>query len=97
MFDQCLQLNPALAANVYRMKARVSVEKGELEEAVALYRRALKLDPKLPDAWYHLGRALLDLGRADEVIETMQDAIRVRGQSADHYYLLGQGTAGEGV
>ena len=42
---------------------------GRTEEAVAVYREALALDPGFSDAWHGLGMALSELGRHDEAIE----------------------------
>lgn len=42
---------------------------GRLDEAVAGYRRALELDPKLSIAWNGLGMALVQKGDFDGAIE----------------------------
>ena len=42
---------------------------GKPEEAVAVYREALAVDPEFADAWHGLGMALSELGRHDEAIE----------------------------
>ena len=41
---------------------------GELEEAVALYRACVALDPEFFDAWHALGMSLLKLGHIKEAI-----------------------------
>jgi Flp pilus assembly protein TadD len=41
---------------------------GELEEAVALYRQCVALDPGFFDAWHALGMSLLKLGQVKEAI-----------------------------
>ncbi len=41
---------------------------GELDEAIALYRRCLELDPGFFDAWHALGMALLKTGQIKEAI-----------------------------
>jgi tetratricopeptide (TPR) repeat protein len=41
---------------------------GELEEAVALYRACVALDPEFFDAWHALGMSLLKLGHTKEAI-----------------------------
>jgi len=41
---------------------------GELEEAVALYRRSVELDPAFFDGWQALGMCLLKLGEVREAI-----------------------------
>ena len=42
---------------------------GKPEEAIAVYREALAVDPGFADAWHGLGMALSELGRHDEAIE----------------------------
>jgi tetratricopeptide (TPR) repeat protein len=42
---------------------------GELEEAVAKYRRCTELDPEFFDGWHALEMALMKLGRIPEAIE----------------------------
>jgi tetratricopeptide (TPR) repeat protein len=42
---------------------------GKPEEAIAVYREALAIDPQFADAWHGLGMALSELGRHDEAIE----------------------------
>lgn len=42
---------------------------GKAEEAVAVYREALALDPDFADAWHGLAMALSELGRHDEAID----------------------------
>ena len=41
---------------------------GELEEAVALYRRCVELDPDYFDGWHALGMALMKVGQMKEAI-----------------------------
>jgi tetratricopeptide (TPR) repeat protein len=45
---------------------------GKLEEAVAAYRESLAIDPAFTEAMHGLARALQDLQRYDEAIETAQ-------------------------
>jgi tetratricopeptide (TPR) repeat protein len=42
---------------------------GKPEEAIAVYREALAIDPQFADAWHGLGMALSEVGRHDEAIE----------------------------
>jgi tetratricopeptide (TPR) repeat protein len=45
---------------------------GKLEEAVAAYRESLAVDPTFTEAMHGLARALQDLQRYDEAVETAQ-------------------------
>ena len=49
---------------------------GRREEAIPLFREALRLNPKPPNVYYrHFGIALRDSGRYDEAIEVMKKAV----------------------
>jgi Flp pilus assembly protein TadD len=48
--------------------ANGSLALGDLEEAVALYRRCVALDPSFFDGWHALGMCLLKLGQTREAI-----------------------------
>lgn len=48
--------------------ANGSLALGDLEEAVALYRRCVALDPTFFDGWHALGMCLLKLGQTREAI-----------------------------
>ncbi len=41
---------------------------GEMEDAIALYRRCVALDPEFFDGWHALGMALLKTGEVKEAI-----------------------------
>ena len=51
--------------------------KGEPEEAVASFRRALAAAPRFADAHANLGTALRDLGRLDEAAASLREALRL--------------------
>ncbi len=51
---------------------------GELEEAVALYRRTVALDPSFFDGWHALGMALLKTGNVKEAIGCGLQAVTLR-------------------
>ncbi len=44
------------------------VATGELEQAVALYRRSVEIDPQFAEGWHALGMALLKTGNVKEAI-----------------------------
>lgn len=50
---------------------------GQLEQAVALYRKALQSDPTFTEAMHGLARALQDLQRYDEAIEVARKIAEV--------------------
>lgn len=51
---------------------------GELDEAVACYRRCVELDPGFFDGWHALGMALLKLGEVKEAIGCGLQAVTLR-------------------
>ena len=64
------------ARTVYK-EAFQRFAKGELEEAIAGYRRAIELDPDLPIAWNGLSMALAQQGTLDEAIEAAQRLVEL--------------------
>jgi serine/threonine protein kinase/Tfp pilus assembly protein PilF len=52
-------------------------EKGEVEEAIACFKRAIDLDPKLTLAYFNLGNALKALGKVDEAIGCYRKAVAI--------------------
>lgn len=53
-------------------------EKGELKEALELYKKALKLMPEFPEAELQLGSAHLSLGQIDEAEAAFRRAVGLR-------------------
>jgi predicted Zn-dependent protease len=51
---------------------------GEMDEAVALYRRCVALDPAFFDGWHALGMALLKTGQVKEAIGCGLQSVTLR-------------------
>ena len=51
---------------------------GEFEEAIALYRRCVELDPSFFDAWHALGMALMKDGQIKEAIGCGLQAVTLK-------------------
>jgi len=51
---------------------------GDLESAVAKYRRCVDIDPDFFDGWHALGMALMKVGRFNEAIEAGKKAVELR-------------------
>jgi tetratricopeptide (TPR) repeat protein len=51
---------------------------GELDEAIALYRRCVELDPAFFDGWHALGMALLKTGGIKEAIGCGLQAVTLK-------------------
>lgn len=62
---------------------------GKYDKAIALYNRALKLKPDLPDARYLRGCALGDMGKFEESIVDYQWYLDTLGSDAECYRRMG--------
>jgi Tfp pilus assembly protein PilF len=62
---------------------------GRLPEAIALYRKALALEPRRTEALINLGGALTALGRLDEAAKVLEEALRYKPDSAAAHNNLG--------
>jgi len=51
---------------------------GDLQSAVAKYRRCVEIAPDFFDGWHALGMALMKLGRFDEAIDAGKQAVELR-------------------
>ncbi len=68
-------------AQVHLQTGRVLTKLERWEEALAAYRRALQLDPKLDTAWFNAGYILLKQGKCDEA---MNDFAKVVALDSPH-------------
>jgi hypothetical protein len=50
---------------------------GKVEEAIAHYEQAIRIDPDFAGAHYNLGKALTQVGRVPEAIEHYEQALRI--------------------
>ena len=64
-------------------------DQGNLDEAVACYRRALELKPDFAEAHNNLGNALKDQGKLDEAVACYRRALELKPDyAAAHSNLL---------
>jgi predicted O-linked N-acetylglucosamine transferase (SPINDLY family) len=70
--------------------------RGDLEGAIACYRRAVELRPGFAEAHYNLGLALSELGRAEEAIACYRRAVELRPDYAAARNNLGNALKGRG-
>jgi tetratricopeptide (TPR) repeat protein len=63
--------------------------KGQLDEAIAEYREAIRLTKDNPEAHYNLGNALRTKGQLDEAIAEYREAIRLKKDYARAHNNLG--------
>jgi Flp pilus assembly protein TadD len=71
-------MDPAAEAARLLDEASGDIAVGELEEAVAKYRRCTEIDPGNFDGWHALGMALMKTGRYPEAIEAGLKATQLR-------------------
>jgi tetratricopeptide (TPR) repeat protein len=64
------------------------LRKGELEEAVAHYNKALDLNPGYGEAHYNLANSLLRLGRVDEAVAHYEKALEINPNNLSAHYNL---------
>ncbi len=62
---------------------------GRLDEALASYRSALKIDPELVEAHSNLGNALIDLGHLDDAVAVLRLALQIKPDFAKAHFNLG--------
>ncbi|MFB2974436.1 tetratricopeptide repeat protein [Aerosakkonema sp. BLCC-F183] len=71
-------------------------QQGKLEEAIAKYQEAIRLNPSLAFAHLNLGAALAGLGKQPEAISAYREAILLQPNLAEAYYNLGNALAQQG-
>jgi serine/threonine protein kinase/Tfp pilus assembly protein PilF len=87
----------AALGGAYNLKGSFLSLNDLIEQAIEIERRALSIDPDLADAHTWLGAALLNLGRTDDAIAAMRDAIRLEPDNGQAHqalaraYWVGQG------
>ena len=64
-------------------------ERGLVDEAIAHYREAMKIDPNKPRAYVNLGAALEKRGLIDDAIAHYRQAVTIEPDNADAHYNLG--------
>jgi superkiller protein 3 len=62
---------------------------GRLDDAIAEYKNALRLNADYAPAWRNLGAALFNQGNTPRAIEAFQRALILLPGSADAHYVLG--------
>jgi tetratricopeptide (TPR) repeat protein len=76
-----------LMAQRHRERGAKLVASGRLAAAITAFTEAARLDPRNAAVHYALGRALLDAGRLDEAINSLQLAAALRDDAATYHSL----------
>ncbi len=77
-------------ASLLVMVAGIYAGAGQLDKALALYDRAIVLDPTKSDPYFSKGILLVNLKRYDEAERAFESGIQHAGQSPVGYYYLGR-------
>jgi serine/threonine-protein kinase len=64
-------------------------QKGDLDEAIGHYEKALRIDPKRADTHHNLGQALAKKGNLDGAIKEFREALRLRQDYPGDHLELG--------
>jgi Flp pilus assembly protein TadD len=70
--------------------ASVLARKGDPEGEIREYRKALEIQPRYADARINLARRLMALGRARDAVQVCREGIRLSGNRAELWNLLGE-------
>jgi tetratricopeptide (TPR) repeat protein len=88
LWQETYRLNPDcwMAHNYAGFKC---LQRGQLDEGMAQFHKALEINPQCADVQDNLGIALMRKGRADEAMVHFQKALEIKPGYADAYYNLG--------
>jgi len=89
-YEQALALEPNSASNIAFL-GRVLYYSGRPEEAIVMFKKALRLNP-FPESWYlySLGNAYSLMGQYEEAIAACKKAIRVEPKNLWPHMILAQ-------
>jgi tetratricopeptide (TPR) repeat protein len=76
-------------AEYLNREASEMVYAGQQENALAMFARALTLDPSSADTWYNRGNCLDELGRPRDAVECYDHAIQIDPCHAEAWYNKG--------
>ncbi len=69
---------------------------GKLDQAIALYRQAIEINPHFAWAYHNLGDTLVKRGNLDEAVACYSESLKVNPNSAWLLYILGEALAQQG-
>ncbi len=95
-FQQAVTVEPKSAEQADLAQALLLQQSGQADDAIAIYRRALKRNPKSADAHNWLGVALLQKNALQEAAAEFREAVRLRPAFVRAYNNLGSTLAQAG-
>jgi len=72
------------------VEAEILQAKGSTNEALAVYKQALKQQPMLAGALLGSGRILLEQGKTAEAVDSLERAVRIKPKLFEGHYYLGK-------
>jgi tetratricopeptide (TPR) repeat protein len=78
------------------MKGDDLYAKGQYNESLAAYEKAISLDPVSLKSWQGKGKALLALGRSDEAVTAFNRSLKLDPGDAGTYALIGDARSAAG-
>ena len=94
-FETILEAEPDKAM-VHDDVARLYLLFGEVEEALAHFRKSARLEPESPAARYNVGTTLLQLGELDEAVALFERALELDPEYAPVHNNLGAALRSQG-
>jgi tetratricopeptide (TPR) repeat protein len=76
-------------AEYYSNRGTAHFKKGEYDQAISDFNRALEINPRFADAYYNRGYAYGSKGQYDEAIADYSRVIELSPRFADAYYSRG--------
>jgi tetratricopeptide (TPR) repeat protein len=90
-------LSPRQSASLEKVQAGLAYQnQGNINEAIASLRDAVKLSPELPAPFYVLGSVLQQQGRIDEAIDCYKKILSISPDHAETHNILGSAYQGKG-
>jgi tetratricopeptide (TPR) repeat protein len=95
LYAQTIAENPACWLAHYNL-GNALADRGQVDLAIAHYRKALEIKPDYAEAHYNLGNALAGRGQVDLAIAHYRKALEIKPDYAEAHYNLGNALAGRG-
>jgi adenylate cyclase len=95
--DRFAQAHAGVAnAQATRGLWRIGMSQADFDEALAASRRALELEPRMPEAYIARAQILSLQGRTQEALQSFEEALRLNPASFDAHYLYARHCFQEG-